>query len=128
MCQSFDQRLRGTLFNEGNQLPVILFFKYATVDCTIFFFCFTCHHPPPHIATGRRRGPARQACDRARAAKFQAAKVAPAEPAATASEPTAVASKAEQFPGKGRIVGSADGPGLPVPLANGVFFPPPSPH
>ena len=23
-CQSFDQRLRGTFFNEGNQFPVIL--------------------------------------------------------------------------------------------------------
>ena len=73
---------------------------------------------PLHSGVRRRKGPAKLAKNRRRAADFQAAKAAAA--AATAAVVTS-------FPGVGRAVGSGSGPTLPLPLSKGDFFPPP-PH
>ena len=67
------------------------------------------HHLPPNHR--RRRGPAQIAKNRKRAALYQAAK------AATAA---ASAVQAPTFPGKGKVVGTASGPTLPIPLAKGA--------
>ena len=68
--------------------------------------------PPRHRV--RRRGPAKQAKNRQRAADYQAAKQA------------ASASLAYKFPGEGKPVGTAPGPTLPLPLSKGAVFPPPA--
>ena len=61
------------------------------------------HHGIRGGARGRGRGPARQARERARAAKFQAAQAVKAAKAASDS-PSAAASK---FPSEGQVVGKA---------------------
>ena len=71
--------------------------------------------PPRHRV--RRRGPAKQAKNRQRAADYQAAKVA---------EQANPASPAYKFPGEGKPVGTASGPTLPLPLSKGAVFPPPA--
>jgi hypothetical protein len=63
----------------------------------------------------RRRGPARQARDRQRAAAHQAAKAA----ASAATHVPAVI-----FPGVGQTLGMAAKPTLPLPLSKGAVFPP----
>ena len=77
------------------------------------------HHsgPPRHVV--RRRGPAKQAKNRQRAAEYQAAK---------AAKEAAPASSAYKFPGEGKPVGTASGPTLPLPLSKGASFPPPTTH
>jgi hypothetical protein len=76
------------------------------------------HHGIHGGARRRGRGPARQARDRARAAKVQAAQAAKA----ASDSPSAAASK---FPGEGQVVGKAQKPMLPLPIPNVIFFPPP---
>ena len=79
--------------------------------------------PPPHQQQHqqiRRRGPARRARDRQRAANHQAALAASVGRADSAA-PAAITSK---FPGKGNVVGSGIGPTLPLPLKKGDVFPP----
>ena len=81
-------------------------------------------HPSAPLQSGsrRRKGPAKLAKNRKRAAVFQAAKAAAA--AATAADtPVAVT----RFPGVGRAVGSGSGPTLPLPLSKGDVFPSPPP-
>ena len=90
-----------------------------------------CHHTPPSqhssapLQSGvrRRKGPAKLAKNRKRAADFQAAKAAAAV-ATAADTPSAAIS----FPGVGRVVGTGSGPTLPLPLSKGAFFPPPPPQ
>ena len=75
-------------------------------------------HPHSHHQGGaRRRGPARRARDRVRAAKYQAAQAATAGLVQTRVP--------SNFPGEGKILGTAAKPVLPLPLPNGSFFPPP---
>ena len=80
------------------------------------------HHPSAPLQSGgrRRKGPAKLAKNRQRAANFQAAKAAAA--AATAADTPAPVTS---FPGIGRAVGSASGPTLPLPLSKGDYFPSP---
>ena len=79
-------------------------------------------HPSAPLQSGvrRRKGPAKLAKNRKRAADFQAAKAAAAV-ATAADTPSAAIS----FPGVGRVVGTGSGPTLPLPLSKGDFFPPP---
>ena len=110
------------------------------------------HHTQQHdpVRRHRRRGPARQARDRLRAAKHQstiaAAVVPAAPPAPTASPPPAAppapaalapafsgpaarlapAAPTPAFSGLGKVVGTAHQPVLPLPLNKGDVFPPPS--
>ena len=73
------------------------------------------HHQqeaPQRVSKGKK------ARNRARAARFQAAKAA--ESAAASSESTT------SFPGQGKIVGSAPKPVLSLPLKKGDVFPPKS--
>ena len=81
-------------------------------------------HPSAPLQSGvrRRKGPAKLAKNRKRAADFQAAKAAAAV-ATAADTPSAAIS----FPGVGRVVGTGSGPTLPLPLSKGDFFPPPQP-
>ena len=72
-------------------------------------------HPSANLQSGmrRRKGPAKLAKNRKRAADFQAAKAAASAAAVTS------------FPGVGRAVGTGTGPTLPLPLSKGDYFPPP---
>ena len=72
-------------------------------------------HPSANLQSGvrRRKGPAKLAKNRKRAANFQAAKAA------------ATAAAVISFPGVGRVVGTGTGPTLPLPLSKGDYFPPP---
>ena len=108
---------QGTFFfsvNEGNpnlQYGIQLDFTEIPVPGDL-------QHPQhhPHKAAARRRGPARKARDRTRAAKYQAAKAATA---ASPDESSAVAPTAKKnFPGVGKVVGSAAKPVLPLPLSD----------
>ena len=74
-------------------------------------------HPSANLQSGmrRRKGPAKLAKNRKRAADFQAAKAAASAAAVTS------------FPGVGRAVGTGTGPTLPLPLSKGDYFPPPPP-
>ena len=85
------------------------------------------HQQPQKVRGGvvrkRGRGPARQARNRERAARYQAAQAASKDNAA--SEAVKSYAAVVKFPGKGQVVGKADNPVLPIPVPNGVFFPSP---